>query len=131
MGYYELTVIGRQDLSNAQVDNVIDYVKQRIADLEGTIHKTEQWGLRQFAYQIQKNRKGHYVHMNVEMPGQNVQELKRLLNLHDDLLRHLIVRVERFNQEPSPMMQSRKEDRKREGRSRRGGRGESTKASGE
>ncbi len=131
--YYELVFIGRQDLSNAQVDNLIEQVRNLVTEQGGSVHKTENWGLRQFAYRMKKNRKGHYVLLNIELPGNAVETLKDNLNFNEDVLRHLLVRVDELDDQPSPMMQGRKDEKRRDGRSRRGGekRGESQKATAE
>jgi small subunit ribosomal protein S6 len=81
------------------------------------VTKTEYWGLRNLAYRIKKNRKGHYLHFNLRAPADAITELERQERLSDDVLRYLTVRVDALEEGPSVVMQSRSS---REDRSRRG-----------
>lgn len=121
MAFYENVFIARQDISSAQVDNLLENFKAVISEGGGSVEKTEYWGLRSLAYRMKKNRKGHYVMMNIDAPAAAVQEMERQMRLNEDIIRLLTVRVEELEEGPSIMMQSRSRDRDRDGRGHRGG----------
>src|SRR3546814_17420663 len=87
MPFYEHVFIARQDLSQAQVDALAETVTNVIGEYKGTVHKTETWGLKQLAYKIAKNRKGHYAMLSVEAPGEAVAEIERQAAIHEDIIR--------------------------------------------
>ena len=122
MPLYENVFIARQDISGAQVDALADAFTQLIAEQGGEIKKREYWGLRNLAYRMKKNRKGHYVLFNIEAPAPAIAELERTMRINEDVLRYLTLRVEQLEEGPSPIMQSRgsREDRPRRDRERFG-----------
>jgi small subunit ribosomal protein S6 len=105
-------------VSNAQVEAMAEEFGKVITEAGGKLGKREFWGLRNLAYRIKKNRKGHYVLTQFEAPTGAVQEMERLMRLNEDTLRHLTIRIEELDEQPSPMMKSRRDDR-----GERGGRG--------
>ena len=117
MPLYENVFIARQDISSAQVDALADGFAQLIADNGGEIKKREYWGLRNLAYRMRKNRKGHYVLFNIDAPSPAIAELERTMRINEDVLRYLTIRVEAHEEAPSAVMQSRgsREDRQRRG----------------
>jgi len=122
MALYEHLLIARQDISAQQVDALATHLKTIIEGEDGKVEKQEYWGLRSLAYRIKKNRKGHYVLLNINAPGKAVQELERQLKINEDVLRYLTIRVEAHEDGPSAMM--RKSDRDRDERGERGERGD-------
>jgi small subunit ribosomal protein S6 len=122
MPLYENVFIARQDISGAQVDALADGFTQLIAEQGGEIKKREYWGLRNLAYRMKKNRKGHYVLFNIDAPAAAIAELERTMRINEDVLRYLTLRVEQLEEAPSPVMQSRgsREDRPRRDRDRYG-----------
>jgi small subunit ribosomal protein S6 len=117
MPLYESVFIARQDISGAQVDALADGFAQLIADNGGEIKKREYWGLRNLAYRMRKNRKGHYVLLNLAAPPAAIAELERTMRINEDILRYLTIRVEALDEGPSAIMQSRgsRDDRQRRG----------------
>jgi small subunit ribosomal protein S6 len=115
MSLYETVFIARQDISGAQVDTLADTFTQLVADNGGEVKKREYWGLRNLAYRMRKNRKGHYVLFNLEAPPAAIAELERTMRINEDVLRYLTIRVAALEEAPSAMMQSRssREDRGR------------------
>lgn len=105
MALYEHVFIARQDVSSAQVETLIEDLTKIIADNGGSIVKTEYWGLRNLAYRIQKNRKGHYVLFHLDAPHPAVAEMERNLRLNEDIIRVLTLRKEELPEGPSIMMQ--------------------------
>ena len=104
MALYESVIIGRQDLTNSQFETLIDEFISIIKSNEGEIKKTEYWGIRNLAYKINKNRKGHYYMLNIEGPSATISEYERLLGLHEDIVRFLTIRIDQVNESPSPLM---------------------------
>jgi len=131
MPLYENVFIARQDISGAQVDALADTFTQLIADQGGEVKKRESWGLRNLAYRMKKNRKGHYVLFNLDAPAAAIAELERTMRINEDVLRYLTLRVDELEEGPSSVMQSRgsREDRPR--RSDRDRYGEGRDRSGE
>ncbi len=107
MPLYEHVFIARQDISLQQVDALTDHVKNIIQDGGGKISKTEYWGIRNLAYRIKKNRKGHYCLLNIDAPYKAVSEMERQMRINEDVLRFLTVRVDQLEEGESAMMRSR------------------------
>jgi len=117
MALYEHLLIARQDISAQQVDALATHLKTIIEAEGGKVEKQEYWGLRSLAYRIKKNRKGHYVLLNINAPAKAVHELERQLKINDDVLRCLTVKVDQFEQSNSNKARREREssDRKPEG----------------
>lgn len=118
MPFYETVFIARQELSEAQVKDITTYLSKIITDNGGKIHKTEFWGLRNFAYRINKSRRGHYVLLELDTPPAALHEMERQMRIHEDVLRYLSMREEALSEGPSVIMDktARDEDVKREPR---------------
>ena len=101
MALYEHLLIARQDISAQQVDALATHLKTIIEGEGGKGAKQEYWGLRSLAYRIKKNRKGHYVLLNINSPAKAVQELERQIRINEDVLRFITVKVEQFEQSSS------------------------------
>lgn len=106
MALYETVFIARQELSAAQVEALAANLTEIITQGKGEVTKTEFCGLRNLAYSIKKNRKGHYVLFNIDAPAATVKEMERQIGLNEDILRHLTLKLEELDNEPSPLMQS-------------------------
>ena len=115
MRCYEHTLIARQDLSPQQAQALAETYSGVLTEHGGEVTKTEYWGLRGLSYRIKKNRKGHYLHLNVRAPAEAIAELERQERLSDDVLRYLTVKVDALEEGPSVLMQSRssREERSR------------------
>ena len=122
MRLYESVLIARQDISAAQVEALVDEFSAIIENGGGSIKKKEYWGLRSLAYRIKKNRKGHYVMLNLESDNETLNEYERIMGLNEDILRFMNIRIEEVSDEPSIMMQAKSE------RSERGSRYNNDKA---
>ncbi|WP_353228584.1 30S ribosomal protein S6 [Novosphingobium sp.] len=119
MPLYEHVFLARQDLSQAQVDALATTATEIVEANHGKITKVETWGLRSLAYKIQKNRKAHFVMLNIDAPAGVVAELERQTAINEDVIRFLTVRVDELEAGPSAMM--RKNDRERTRRREREG----------
>jgi small subunit ribosomal protein S6 len=113
MALYEHVFLARQDLAQAQVDALTEAFTKVIQDGRGKVAKSEYWGLRSLAYRIKKNRKAHYVLMNIEAPADAVAEMERQVGLNEDVIRFQTIRVDALEEGPSAIM--RKSDREERG----------------
>ncbi|RMF16605.1 MAG: 30S ribosomal protein S6 [Alphaproteobacteria bacterium] len=114
MAFYETVFIVRQDVSAKQVEAITEELSNIIVEGGGRVAKNEYWGLRQLAYRIQKNRKGHYVLLAIDAPSEAVKEMERRARLNEDIIRIMTVRTEELEEGPSVVMRAKTE---------RGGRG--------
>ena len=112
MALYESVIIGRQDLTTSQFETIVNEFISVIESLKGKIQKKESWGLRNLAYKINKNRKGHYMLLNIDGPADAIVEYERLMRLHEDIIRFLTMRIKSVDEKPSPLM-SNKNDRQK------------------
>ena len=106
MSLYENIFLVRPDVSAAQVETLAQEFTAVIEAGGGSVPKTEQWGLRNLAYRIKKNRKAHYVLFNIDAPYEAVHEMERQMALNEDVMRVLTIRVDELNEEPSAVMHS-------------------------
>ena len=121
MALYEHVFLARQDLAQAQVDALAEIATKIVNDNEGRVVKTENWGLRSLAYKIAKNRKAHYVMLEIDAPGNVIAELERQTQINEDIIRYITVKVDTLEEGPTVMMRKSDRDRERRG-DREGGR---------
>jgi len=107
MPLYEHVFISRQDLSNTQAEGLIEHFGTVLADNGGKLVEQEYWGVKTMAYKINKNRKGHYAYLRTDAPATAIQEMERLMRLHDDVMRILTIKVDAHEEGPSVQMQKR------------------------
>ncbi|MBQ3034536.1 MAG: 30S ribosomal protein S6 [Alphaproteobacteria bacterium] len=106
MPFYENVFIARQDLTPAKVNELTDKYASVVESMGGKVSKRENWGLRNLAYKIQKNRKGYYTLMNIDAPADAVIEMERLMRLDENLIRYLTIKVDELEEGPSVMMEA-------------------------
>lgn len=122
MALYEHVFLARQDLAQAQVDALAEIATKIIEDNKGKVVKTESWGLRSMAYKIAKNRKAHYVLLNIDAPAGVVAELERQTQINEDIIRYMTIKVDELEAGPSVMMRKQERDARGGGRGERGDR---------
>ena len=110
MALYESVIIGRQDLTPNQFEELTDEFIKIIESFKGLIKKRENWGLRNLAYKINKNRKGHYVLLNIDSSSDAIVEYERLMRLNEDIIRFLTIGISSVDEKSSPLMNN-KSDR--------------------
>ena len=113
MPLYEHVFLARQDLSQAQVDSLAATATEIVEQNDGKVTKTETWGLKTLAYKIDRNRKAHFVMLNIDAPGAVVEELERQTRINEDVIRYMTIRVEEHEEGPSVMMRKNDRDKKR------------------
>ena len=111
MRLYESVFIARQDVSAQHVEALTKDFSAIIENGGGKIHKHEYWGLRALAYRVKKNRKGHYVMLNLEADNDTLREYERIMGLNEDILRFMNISIEEVEEGPSIMMQAQHTER--------------------
>ena len=96
MAFYEHTIVGKQDLSDKEMQNLIDKYS-KIIDKSGKILKTEKWGLLNLANKIKKNKKGNFVHFKIEIEGKLVKEIEKQLSIDTNVIRYLTVKYDKID----------------------------------
>jgi small subunit ribosomal protein S6 len=124
MPLYEHVFLARQDASPQQVEELTSQMTGIVQQLGGKVTKTESWGVRSLTYRINKNRKAHFVLLNIDAPPAAIAEIERQERISEDVLRYLSVRVEELEEGPSAMMRKADRDRDRDDRGGGGFRGE-------
>jgi len=110
MALYEHVFLARQDLSQQQVDALVEQYKGLIEANGGTIGRVENWGLKSLAYRVKKNRKAYFTLIDIDAPANAVRELERQQGLSEDVLRFMTLRVEAHETGPSAMLARRDRD---------------------
>src|SRR5882724_5461476 len=114
MPLYEHVFLARQDASTQQVEELTTQMTGIVTQLGGKVVKMENWGVRSLTYRMNKNRKAHFVLLNIDGPSTAVAEIERQERISEDVIRYLTVRVDEHEEGPSAMM--RKADRDRDDR---------------
>ena len=114
MALYESVIIGRQDLTPGQFETLLEKFISVIQSFKGEIKKRENWGIRNLAYKINKNRKGHYMLLNIDGPPEAIQEYERLMRLDEDIIRFLTIKIKSIDEKPSPLMVNKSDRSKNE-----------------
>ena len=97
MNLYEHTIIAKQDVSPGQIKLLIDKYSKIVEKLEGSVVKTESWGLLDLSYIINKNRKGNYIHFKIKGKTKIVSELEKNEKIDKNLLKYMTVKVKKFD----------------------------------
>lgn len=95
MRRYELMLVLRPDAPEDRIQAVLDRSTRTISGASGQIIKVSPWGRRRLAYPIGAHREGSYYILVFEAPSEAVLELERALNITEEVMRHLITKVER------------------------------------
>ena len=113
MALYEHIFLARQDLSQAQVDALAATATEIVEANDGKVTKTETWGLKNLAYKIDRNRKAHFVLLNIDASGSVIEDLERQTRINEDIIRYMTIRVDEHEEGPSVMMRKNERERKR------------------
>ena len=101
MANYESVLIARQDLGASQVSNIVSDLSDIIKKEGGEVVRVDNWGLKNLAYRIKKNRKGHYVVMNISALANAIAEFERIMRFNEDIIRYMTVKVDEFSEDSS------------------------------
>ncbi|ANK71919.1 30S ribosomal protein S6 [Ensifer adhaerens] len=110
MALYEHVFLARQDITPQQVDGLVEQYKGVLEANGGKVGRVENWGLKSLTYRIKKNRKAHYVLMDIDAPAAAVHEIERQMRINEDILRYMTIAVEKHEEGASAMMQKRDRD---------------------
>ncbi len=113
MPLYEVVLIARNDVTQQQVETLVDEIGTRLEGEQGAIRKREYWGVRSLAYRIKKNRKAHYMLLGIEAEPASVTEMERQLGLNEDVLRFMTIRVDAIDEAPSAILSRKSDERER------------------
>jgi small subunit ribosomal protein S6 len=113
MPLYETVLIARNDVTQQQVEGIVDAIATQFEADGDSVKKREYWGLRNLAYRIKKNRKGHYMLLGLEAKPAAVNEMERQLGLNEDVLRFMTIRVDAIEEAPSAILSRKSDDRER------------------
>jgi small subunit ribosomal protein S6 len=106
MNFYELTFIVRQDISSADLDKITESFLEIIKGYEGKVLTNEYWGLKNLSYEINSNKRGHYVFLGIEINKDCKEELERKIKLSEHVIRHLILRVDAITPTPEQIFKN-------------------------
>lgn len=106
MNLYECIFIARPEMSPAQIEALSEKFSKVVLEHEGKVGKQEYCGLRNLAYPIRKNRKGHYVLLNIAAAADVMKEVERQMSINEDVMRYLTVRVDDHDNNPSALLKS-------------------------
>ncbi|MGL5164679.1 MAG: 30S ribosomal protein S6 [Afipia sp.] len=115
MPLYEHVFLARQDASAQQVEEFTTQITGVIEGLGGKVTKTENWGVRSLTYRMNKNRKAHFMLLNIDGPAAVVAEIERQERISEDIIRYITVRVDELEEGPSAMMRKSERDRDERG----------------
>ena len=115
MPIYETVFMARQDLTPQAVEELTKAFTGFIEAGEGKVIKTESWGLKNLSYRIQKNRKAHFVLLELDTPAPALIEMERNMRLNEDVLRYLSIKLEKATEGPSVMMKGGRDDERPSG----------------
>jgi len=124
MPLYEHVFLARQDASTQQIEELTTQMTGIVEQAGGKVTKTENWGVRSLTYRMNKNRKAHFVLLNIDAPSAAIAEIERQERISEDVIRYLSVRVEEHEEGPSAMMRKADRDRERDDRGGGGFRGD-------
>ena len=99
MNLYEHTIIAKQDISTSQIKQLIEKYSKIVEKLEGDIVKTENWGLLELSYIINKNKKGNYIHFKIKGKDKIISELEKNEKIDKNILKYMTIKVKKFDLE--------------------------------
>ena len=97
MNLYEHTIIAKQSHSDSQLISLKTKYSEIIEKNEGEIIKIDDWGILNLSYEINKNKRGNYIHFKLKGNGLTVSELEKNEKIDNNLLRFLTIRVKKFD----------------------------------
>jgi small subunit ribosomal protein S6 len=104
MALFEHVIILKQSLSSNELSNELKNHTDMVSELNGNVVYQESWGMRNLAYPIKNNKKAFYEFMNIEMPQENIDLMNSKLNLNENVIRYLSIKVKSFSETPTLMI---------------------------
>ena len=97
MNLYEHTIVARQDTSTSQLKQLTEKYSNIVIKNKGEVVQTQNWGLLNLAYMINKNKKGNYIHFKIKGPTSLISDLEKNESMDKNLLRYMTVKVKSFD----------------------------------
>ena len=110
MPLYESVIICRQDITKNQLDIIISEFKNIIENEKGKILAEEYWGLKNLAYEINKNKKAHNSMLIIETLPDKIEEYERKLRLHEDVIRFMTIKIKTYDGKQSLMAETKADE---------------------
>ena len=107
MALFEHVIILKQSLSSNELSNELKNHTDMVSELNGNVVYQESWGMRNLAYPIKNNKKAFYEFMNIEIPQENIDLMNSKLNLNENVIRYLSIKVKSFSETPTLMIKER------------------------
>ncbi len=104
MALFEHVIILKQSLSSNELSDELKNHTDMVSELNGNVVYQESWGMRNLAYPIKNNKKAFYEFMNIEIPQENIDLMNSKLNLNENVIRYLSIKVKSFNETPTLMI---------------------------
>ncbi|HJK87284.1 MAG TPA: 30S ribosomal protein S6 [Candidatus Megaira endosymbiont of Hartmannula sinica] len=104
MNSYELIIIIRQDISPNEVEKITSSCVSIIEKYDGSLVKTEYWGIRNLAYEIVKSKKAHYSFVGFKGKAEALNEIRRRMKINETVLRTIITKVKEIDTNPSAIL---------------------------
>ena len=104
MALFEHVIILKQSLSSNELSNELKNYTDMVSELSGNVVYQESWGMRNLAYPIKNNKKAFYEFMNIEIPQENIDLMNSKLNLNENVIRYLSIKVKSFSETPTLMI---------------------------
>ena len=104
MALFEHVIILKQSLSSNELSNELKNHTDMVSELNGNVIYRESWGMRNLAYPIKNNKKAFYEFMNIEIPQENIDSMNSKLNLNENVIRYLSIKVKSFSETPTLMI---------------------------
>ena len=111
MAFYESIFIARQELADSDIKKTISDLKEILEKNNSKLIDTESWGLRNLAYKIEKNKKGHYVVLKIDGNSSAIHELERNMRIDENIIRYLSIKTKEINKEPSILAKKSEENK--------------------
>ena len=114
MSLYELVFIARQEVSPVRAKELAKKITEFVSGKGGKVKKEEYWGFKNLAYQVKKNRKGHYLFFILEASEIAIHELGSQIKLTQDIIRHLFIKIKKkdFDKNPTVMLKENEDEEK-------------------
>ena len=109
MALYESTFIANQELTNKQLDELVHNFSDFLKHNNAKLVKKEYWGVKNFSYAINKQKKGHYTMLCIDCPAENIDKLAEKMKYQEEILKYYCIKVDEFSKEDSNLVKH-KED---------------------
>ena len=103
MNKFEAVLIVSPEVSNNILEQNIKNFEEIVSKSSGKIMNTEDWGLRDLSYDINNFKKAFYKYFQIEINGSNIQQITKILNQNDNILRHLFIKVHQHQELPTKL----------------------------